>query len=141
MLTISFFWLSVIFYFYFGFWIIIFYSCIGFDNLVTVFVCSIVTDSISTMFGFSKVFDFWVVIFDCFIGFGNLEEDFGCLALTDYMSRFVVFTNVLIFCKFFFAFFKKVNSWYSLYLLEPGIFYVKDIASITKAFFICLFNE
>ena len=39
------------------------------DNLWEVFGCSIVTDSMSTKFGFSKVFGCWGIMFDGFTSF------------------------------------------------------------------------
>ena len=44
-----------------------------FDNLVTVFGCSMVTDSMSKMFGFSTFSSSLVIIFDCSIDFNKLE--------------------------------------------------------------------
>ena len=39
------------------------------DNLWQVFRCSLITDFIPKMFGFSKVFGCWVIVFDCFTDF------------------------------------------------------------------------
>ena len=39
------------------------------DNLFEVFGCSIITDFISRLFGFSTVFGWWVITFDFFNGF------------------------------------------------------------------------
>ena len=50
----------------------------GFDNLIIVFGCSIVTDSLSKMFGFSTVSSFWASIFDCVIEFHKWKADLEC---------------------------------------------------------------
>ena len=69
-----------------------------FDNLATVFGCSIVTDSTTD---FSTVSSSWVTIFDCAIGFNKLETVLGCLTLTAFMSAlfwfFIVFDTLGIF--------------------------------------------
>ena len=54
-----------------------------FDNLATVFGCSIVTDSTTD---FSTVSSSWVTIFDCAIGFNKLETVLGCLIVLVFYS-------------------------------------------------------
>ena len=73
----------------------------GFDNLVKVFECSLVTNSMSKMFGFSTVSSSWVNILDSVISVNKLEVVFGWM--------------------FLFSFFKN-NSWCSLVLVGSGIF-------------------
>ena len=63
----------------FGFWLMIFDCFVAFHKLAAVFGCSwfyvtdyILTDSISTLFGFSTDSACRIIIFDCVIGFDNL---------------------------------------------------------------------
>ena len=63
---------------------------------MTVFVRSIVTDSMSKMFGFPMVSSSWVIIFDCVIGYNKLEAVLGCL----YNSNKFYVTVVWIFYSF-----------------------------------------
>ena len=65
---------------------VIFCCFIGFDNLVTVLGCSIVTDSMSNMFGFSMISSFWVIICDCVSSFNKLEVVLGCLAVLNFVT-------------------------------------------------------
>ena len=81
--------------------------------MIEVFGCSIVTDFLSGMFGFSVVFVSWVIIVVCFIGFNNLKAAFECSTVTDF-----IWLTVVRLC-----FFYKSNLWYSLALLGSGIFY------------------
>ena len=65
----------------------------GLNNLVTVFGCFIVTDSMSKTFYFSTVSSSWVNIFDCVIGFNKLEAVLGYLTVTESLPPFFgVFT-------------------------------------------------
>ena len=92
----------------FGCWAIIFGSSMGVHNLVTVFQCTIVTGSMSKIFGFYTVSCSWVITFDCVIDFNKLEAVFVCLIVRDFMSLlfgfFTVFNNFFSFLFFSFAF-------------------------------------
>ena len=115
----------------FGCWVIIFGCFVGFDNLVTVFQCSIVTDSMSKMFGFSTVSTSWVIIFDFILGFKKLEVVLVSLIVTDFISA--LFGNFSIFVF-------KNNSYYSLALVGSGIILVNLVANKTKSFFFSFFS-
>ena len=52
----------------------------GFDNIVTVFGCSVVSEFMPKVFGFSMVSSSYVIIIDCFMGFK-----------TDFVSPLFVF--------------------------------------------------
>ena len=58
----------------------------GFDNLVAVFWCSIVTYYMSKRSGFSMASTSWVIVFGCSIGFNKLEAVLGFLTATNFMS-------------------------------------------------------
>ena len=73
----------------------------GFDNLVKVFGCSVVSDSISKMFVFSTVPSSWAIIFDSVIGFNKSEAVLGCLTVTDFISSLLRLCTVSMFCQFF----------------------------------------
>ena len=63
----------------------------GFDNLVTVFGCSIVTNVKNS--GFSTVSSSLVIIFGCVINFIKLQSVLRCLTVTDFMlTLFELFT-------------------------------------------------
>ena len=57
-----------------------------FANFVAVFGCSVVTDSISKMLGFSTVSYSQVILFGWSIGFNKLGLVLRCLTATDFMS-------------------------------------------------------
>ena len=63
----------------------IFSAClIVLNNLCEVFECSVITDFISTMFGFLKDFDCWVITFYCFTDFPFfflINDWYCCLVL------------------------------------------------------------
>ena len=54
-------------------------------DLVTVFECSIITDSISKVIGLSAISSSFVITFDYSIGFNKLESVLGGLISTDFM--------------------------------------------------------
>ena len=54
-------------------------------DLVTVFACSIITDSISKIIGLSAISNSFVITFDYSIGFNKLEAVLGGLTSTDFM--------------------------------------------------------
>ena len=78
----------------------------GFDNLLTVFGCSIETDSLSKMFDFSTVFSSWVIAFSCFIGFNDLEKVAG-VESSFFLWSFWYLVNfyAFVFWRLFMAFF------------------------------------
>ena len=58
------------------YFVIVFGCFIGSNDLEKVFVCSVATDSMPIMFGFSTFFVCWVIVSYYFIGFNNLEAVF-----------------------------------------------------------------
>ena len=72
------------------------------DNSVTVFRCSIATDSMSKKCVF-RVSSSWIIISDYSIGFSKLEVILGCLTTTGFYATvvwcFVNWTGLPMFSK------------------------------------------
>ena len=95
-------------------------------------MCSLVTDSLSKMFGLSKVSGSWVILFTSFTGFDNLKIDFGCLTVTGFLSLlFGVCTVFYYFCNFLPLLFWTIHGVIEYFL---GYFFVSLVASKAKAF-------
>ena len=68
----------------------------NFENFMTVFECSVVTDSMSKMIlCFSTVYSSWVIIFDCIIDFSKFEVVLGCLSVTNFVSPLSLLFGIL----------------------------------------------
>ena len=82
----------------------------GFKKLVTVFRCSMLTDSMSKIFAFSAISSSWVFIFDCFLVSNELEAVLGCLTVADFKWQFFGFFTALNALRISLPFSYKSNS-------------------------------